>query len=173
MEVRNKIWEEFKQAYANVSCIRRYTSLQRQLNCIYQVFIAATAAIGTVVSGFDPKASVFALGAIAFVSLTKAIFPQIIQPEKELCDLDAIMEYYSSFMNKMEMLFYQYDKEQKSDDDIMNELYELKEDECKKYSQMNKLIRWIPDRMQKNIDKEVDTYIKEVYFNSYEKKDEK
>ena len=43
MEVRNKIWEEFKQAKANLVCIRRYTSLQRQLNCIYNVFIAAAA----------------------------------------------------------------------------------------------------------------------------------
>ena len=173
MEVRNKIWEEFKQAYANVSCIRRYTSMQRQLNCIYQVFIAATAAVGTVFSGFKPEASIYALGAIAVVSLTKAIFPQILQPEKELCDLDALMEYYSSYMNKMELLFYQYDKEQKTDDDIMKELSELKEDECKKMSQMNKLIRWIPWLMQRNINNEANSYINKVYFNSYEKKDEK
>ena len=173
MEVRNKIWEEFKQAYANVSCIRRYTSMQRQLNCIYQVFIAATAAVGTVFSGYKPEASIYALGAIAVVSLTKAIFPQILQPEKELCDLDALMEYYSSYMNKMELLFYQYDKEQKTDDDIMKELSELKEDECKKMSQMNKLIRWIPWLMQRNINKEANSYINKVYFNIYEKKNEK
>lgn len=48
MEVCNKIWEEFKQAKANVVCIQRYTSLQWQLNCIYNVFIATTAAVGTV-----------------------------------------------------------------------------------------------------------------------------
>lgn len=173
MEVRNKVWEEFKQAYANVSCIRRYTSMQRQLNCIYQVFIAATAAGGTVFSGFVPEASIYALGAIAFVSLTKAIFPQILQPEKELCDLDALMEYYSLYMNKMELLFYQYDNNQKGDDDIMNELYCLKEDECKKFSQMNKLVHWIPWLMQKHIDKEGDTYINKVYFNKYNQKDEK
>ena len=173
MEVRNKIWEEFKQAYANVSCIRRYTSMQRQLNCIYQVFIAATAAGGTVFSGFVPEASIYALGAIAFVSLTKAIFPQILQPEKELCDLDALMEYYSSYMNKMELLFYQYDNNQKSDDDVMNELCCLKDDECKKMSQMNKLIHGIPWLMQRNINKEVNTYIEEVYYNIYKQRDGK
>lgn len=171
MEVRNKVWEEFKQAKANVVCISRYNSVQRQLNCIYQVFIAATAAIGTVVSGFNVQASVYALGAIAIVSLTKAIFPEIIQQEKELCELDDIMDYYNSFINKLEKFFYELDKEQKTDDEVMTELFTLKEDECKKQSQMNKLIRWIPKWMQKKVDAEVQTYIEEVYYNIY-KKDE-
>lgn len=172
MEVRNKIWEEFKQAKANVVCIRHYTSLQRQLNCIYQVFIAATATIGTVVSGFHAEASVYALGAIAIVSLTKAIFPQIIQPEQDLCALDELMDYYNSFMNKMEVFFYQLDQEQKSDDEIMKDLFVLKEKECKKESQMNKLIRWIPHYMQRKIDEEVIRYIKQVHFNIYENDNE-
>ena len=173
MEVRNKVWEEFKQAKANVVCIRRYNSIQRQLNCIYQVFIAATAAVGTVVSGFNAQASVYALGAIAVVSLTKAIFPEIIQQEKELCDLDGIMDYYNSFMNKLVVFFYQLDKEQKTDDEVMDELFALKEEECKKQSQMNRLIRWIPKRMQKKVDEEVQTYIDEVYFNIYKQDEQK
>lgn len=167
MEVRNKIWEEFKQAKANVVCIRRYNSLQRQLSCIYQIFIAVCAAVGTFSFGFSDKIPFFALLSIAVVSLTKAIFPQIIQPEQELCELDGIMDYYNSFMNKLEKFFYELDKEQKTDDEVMDELFALKEDECKKESKMNKLIRWIPKRMQKKVDTEVQTYIDEVYFNIY------
>lgn len=172
MVVRNKIWEEFKQAKANVECIARYTSLQRQLNCIYQVFIAATAAVGTVTSGFYIKASVYALAAIAIVSLAKAIFPQIIQPENELCTLDGIMDYYNSFMNKLEDLFYNLENSKKTEDEIMAEIVNLKEEECKMQSQMNKLIRWIPQWMQKRIDKVVITYINEVYYNIYEQNNE-
>ena len=167
MEVRNKIWEEFKQAKANVVCIRRYNSIQRKMNCLYQVFIATSAAIGTVVSAFNIQASVYALGAIAIVSLIKAIFPEILQQEKELCELDGIMDYYNSFLNKLEVFFYQLDKEQKTDDEVMKEFFILKEVECKKQSQLNRLIRWIPKWLQKNVDKEVDTYIKEVYYNIY------
>ena len=167
MEVRNKIWEEFKQAKANVVCIRCYNSIQRKMNCIYQVFIAASAAIGTVVSAFNIQASVYALGAIAVVSLAKAIFPEILQQEKELCELDGIMDYYNSFLNRLEVFFYQLDKEQKTDDEVMQELFVLKETECKKQSQLNRLIRWIPQWLQKKVDKEVDTYIKEVYYNIY------
>lgn len=173
MEVRNKIWEEFKQAKANVVCIRRYNSLQRQLNCIYQIFIAVCAAVGTFSFGLSDKIPFIALLSIAVVSLIKAIFPQIIQPEQELCELDGIMDYYNSFMNKLEEFFYELDKEQKTDDEVMGELFTLKEDECKKESKMNKLIRWIPKCMQRKVDAEVQTYIDEVYFNIYRQDEQK
>lgn len=173
MEVRNKIWEEFKQAKANVVCIRRYNSLQRQLNCIYQIFIAVCAAVGTFSFGLSDKIPFIALLCIAVVSLIKAIFPQIIQPEQELCELDGIMDYYNSFMNNLEKFFYELDKEQKTDDEVMEELFTLKEDECKKESRMNKLIRWIPKRMQRKVDAEVQTYIDEVYFNNYRQDEQK
>lgn len=166
MEVRNKIWEEFKQAKANVVCIRRYNSLQRQLNSIYQIFIAVCAAVGTFSFGFSNKIPFIALLSIAIVSLVKAIFPQILQPEQELCELDGIMDYYNSFMNKLERFFYELDKQQKTDDEVMKELFSLKDEECLKESKMNKLIRWIPKRMQKKIDAEVQTYIDEVYYLS-------
>ena len=173
MEVRNKIWEEFKQAKANVVCIRRYNSLQRQLNCIYQIFIAVCAAVGTFSFGFSDKLPLIALLSIAVVSLIKAIFPQIIQPEQELCELDGIMDYYNSFMNKLEKFFYELDKEQKTEDEVMEDLFTLKEDECKKQSKMNKLIRWIPKCMQRKVDAEVQTYIDEVYFNIYRQDEQK
>lgn len=173
MEVRNKIWEEFKQAKANVVCIRRYNSLQRQLNCIYQIFIAVCAAVGTFSFGFSDKIPFIALLSIAIVSLIKAIFPQILQPEQELCELDGMMDYYNSFMNKLERFFYELDKQQKTDDEVMMELFTLKDEECLKESKMNKLIRWIPKRMQKKVDAEVQTYIDEVYYNIYKQENDK
>lgn len=173
MEVRNKIWEEFKQAKANVVCIRRYNSLQRQLNCIYQIFIAVCAAVGTFSFSFSDKIPFIALLSIAIVSLIKAIFPQILQPEQELCELDGMMDYYNSFMNKLERFFYELDKQQKTDDEVMMELFTLKDEECLKESKMNKLIRWIPKRMQKKVDAEVQTYIDEVYYNIYKQENDK
>ena len=173
MEVRNKIWEEFKQAKANVVCIRRYNSLQRQLNSIYQIFIAVCAAVGTFSFGFSDKIPFIALLSIAIVSLVKAIFPQILQPEQELCELDGMMDYYISFMNKLERFFYELDKQQKTDDEVMKELFSLKDEECLKESKMNKLIRWIPKRMQKKVDAEVQTYIDEVYYNIYKQENGK
>ena len=96
------------------------------MNCAYQIFIAVCAAVGTFSFGFSEKIPFIALLSIAVVSLVKAIFPQILQPEQELCSLDTLMDYYNSFMNKLEVFFYQLDKEQKTDDEVMAELFTLK-----------------------------------------------
>lgn len=47
MIVRNKIWEEIKQAYANVLCLRWYTDKQRKYERWYQMFVAIVASGGT------------------------------------------------------------------------------------------------------------------------------
>ena len=87
--------------------------------------------------------------------------------------MDGMMDYYNSFMNKLERFFYELDKQQKTDDEVMKELFSLKDEECLKESKMNKLIRWIPKRMQKKVDAEVQTYIDEVYYNIYKQENGK
>ena len=110
MKVRNKIWEELKQAHANVLCIGKYTNRQRRWNRLYHVFIATTAALGTILTKVEPEWAPITLWVIAFVSIIKSIFPQILQDEQELCRLDDLMDYYNCFMVEMEEMFYKYDK---------------------------------------------------------------
>lgn len=47
MVVRNKVWEEIKQAHVNILCLRWYTDRQRRHERYYQFFIAFTASAGT------------------------------------------------------------------------------------------------------------------------------
>ena len=44
---RNRIWEELKQAKANIICLQKYTDKKRKHNRWYNTFIAITASIGT------------------------------------------------------------------------------------------------------------------------------
>lgn len=48
MVVRNKIWEEIKQAYANVLCLQWYTDKQRKYERWYNMFIALVASGGNI-----------------------------------------------------------------------------------------------------------------------------
>ena len=43
MVIKNKIWEEMKQAHANVLCVKWYTDKQRKHDRYYQMFIALVA----------------------------------------------------------------------------------------------------------------------------------
>ena len=47
MVIKNKIWEEMKQAHANVLCVKWYTDKQRKHERYYQMFIALVASGGT------------------------------------------------------------------------------------------------------------------------------
>lgn len=85
MVVRNKIWEEIKQAHANVLCLTWYTNHQRKYERWYQLFITIVASCGTLgylKYDFLPLVS---SAIIALASVVKSLYTHFRQPEKELC----------------------------------------------------------------------------------------
>ena len=168
MIVRNKIWEEIKQAYANVLCLRWYTDKQRKYERWCQMFVAIVASGGTfgyLINSYFPLVST---ATIAFVAVVKSLFPQILQPERELCILDDLMDFYNKYMIDMESLLYNSDKEKISEEETFEEMYSIKKEETAKQSLMNKLVRSIPPKRHEQFIKEADEYIKRVYYNEYE-----
>ena len=107
-------------------------------------------------------------GIIAFISVAKSLFPHFLQPEKELCILDGLMDYYNKYMNEMEHLFYQFDHKEIEEKEAIQTVYELKKDECSQQSIMNRFVRSIPESRHKKIDNESTEYINRVYFDKYE-----
>ena len=168
MVVRNKIWEELKQAHANVLCFCWYTNKQRKYERWYQVFVALVASGGTFGYLINEYAPLISSGIIAFVSVAKSLFPHFLQPEKELCILDGLMDYYNKYMNEMEHLFYLLDHNEIEEKEAIQKVYELKKDECSQQSIMNRFVRSIPESRHKKIDNESTEYINRVYFNKYE-----
>lgn len=168
MVVRNKIWEEIKQAYANVLCLRWYTDKQRKYERWYQMFIALVASGGTFGYLIDSKFPLVSSVIIAFVAVAKSLFPNFLQPERELCFLDGLMDFYNKYMIDMESLLYNSDKEKLSEEDSFERMYCLKSEETVKLSLMNKLVRSIPEKLHRRFIEEADRYIKRVYYNEYE-----
>ena len=173
MVVRNKIWEELKQAHANVLCILWYNNRQRKCERWYQMFISITASAGTFGFLFNDLAPLYSSLAIAFVSIVKSLYPQFLQPEKELCILDELMDYYNEYMVEMECLFYKFDHDKMTEDETFDEMYNLKKTECAKFSMLNKFVRSIPEKRKKKIENDSTEYINRVYFNKYESDESK
>lgn len=71
MVIKNKIWEEMKQAHANVLCVKWYTDKQRKHERYYQMFIALVASGGTFGYLLNEIAPLISSSIIAFVSLVK------------------------------------------------------------------------------------------------------
>ena len=73
MVIKNKIWEEMKQAHANVLCVKWYTDKQRKHERYYQMFIALVASGGTFGYLLNEIAPLISSSIIAFVSFPKTV----------------------------------------------------------------------------------------------------
>ena len=173
MIVKNKIWEEFKQAHANVLCIRWYNDRQRRLRRWYQLFIAIVASVSTFGFLLNDKFPFFGSLIIAMVSVAKSIFPRFVQPEQELCDLDRITDFYNLHMIRLECLSYRLGRTKITEDEAVEELCKLLVIEGKNRSAMNRLVRYISPKRKDKIVEESEEYIKQVYYNCYESQFEK
>lgn len=173
MIVRNKLWEELKQAHVNILAIEWYTNKQRLCNRIYSFILAVIAGIGAfgeVLDGYlSFNVSFWSCLVIGVMAIAKSLFTHFIQSEEDLLELDILMNYYASFMNDIERLFYLLDNSDKySEEEIMEKFYSIKKKECDKQSKMNRIIRYICKKRRNILMKNSDEYLQRVYYNVYE-----
>lgn len=164
MICRNRIWEELKQAKANIICIQKYTDKRRGYNRAYNGFVAITASAGALGTLLNDKVPFFASMLIGFVSIIKSVLPNFVQGESELSSLDVLADFYNKYMNSLENIWYRLDHDIIDEKQAMDEFFKLKETECDKMSQMNRLVRNISKRFQRKIDEEAKEYINRVYY---------
>lgn len=164
MICRNRIWEELKQAKANIICIQKYTDKRRGYNRLYNGFIAITASAGALGSLINEQIPLISSIVIGFVSIIKSVLPTFVQSENELSSLDLLCDFYLSYMNSMENIWYKLDKGIIEEDEAMKEFFSLKATECDKQSLMNRGIRNISVKFQKMIDEQATKYINSVYY---------
>lgn len=165
MIVRNKIWEELRQAKANIICIQRYTDRNRKWSRYFNAIIIVLASGGTLGGIFKQWIAVIASGLVAISTILKSLMPNFIQSEQELTELDRLMDYYSRFLNKLEKIWYNNYENIISDKEAISQLFDIKDDEADKCSTMNKLIRHLSEKEKKNINREAKEYVDRVYFD--------
>lgn len=168
MIARNRIWEELKQAKANIICLQKYTDKSRAYNRYYNSFIAITAsagALGAIISTYIPIGTSILVGV---ASIIKSIMPNFLQTEPDLSELDIISDFYVRYMNSLEKLWYDFDHDITDEDETMDRFFKLKATECDKESIMNRGVHNISRKFQDEINKEAEEYINRVYFKKQE-----
>lgn len=166
MIVRNKIWEELRQAKANIICIQRYTDRNRKWSRYFDATIIVLASTGTLGGVFQQYIiSAITSGLVALSTIIKSLLPNFIQSEQELTELDRLMDYYSRYLNKLERIWYIEENEHINEKEAIEQLFDIKDDEADKFSSMNKLVRNISDKELKKINERARDYVNRVYFN--------
>ena len=170
MLVRNRIWEELKQALANMFCLERYIDRGRKRLRWFNTLIIILPTTGALGGGILDNKWIAIIGAIAtaLVAILKAVLPNLIQTEQELTELDRLLEFYARYKNQLERLWYESDAKNLSEEDAIKQLFEIKDNETEKYSLLNKGIRSLSEREEKKIQAKSDTYLKRVYSNNYD-----
>ena len=169
MIVRNKIWEEIKHADANAICARRYANVQRRIQLFYLISVPVLSAICVFLAKMELCNETFWTALIILAtSIVKAIFPQVILPEKDILKLDKLYQDFTDCYSKLESLIFKFDKKLINEVDAERELSTIQKNNVKRKTELNKLVLWIPKCIDNSITKESERHLKAVFNNEYE-----
>jgi len=172
MIVRQRIWEELRFAKASIICLQRYTDKSRRKSRIFNSLVILFASTGAISGAFKQwDVSIVASSLVALSTILKTLMPNFLNSEKELSDLDRLMDFYSVYFNDLEKVW--YINENRNDDDsncineseIMERFFNLKNNESDKFSALNRGVRTISKKEMEAINQEAREYVNRVYFD--------
>lgn len=168
MIVRNDIWEDLKQAYANAICAGKYATVQRRIGILYKILIPVLSALCVLFSSLKWQDGTTGAAILLFVSsMAKAVFPKIILPDKDIIALDGLNSFFMDYHHKMNELLHQLDYNKIDEDKAIQELRKQKKNMTAKATELNKLILWIPSHVDRKITLETDYHLNAIYNNKY------
>ncbi len=168
MVVRNKIWDEIKEADVFSRCAMRYASLQRKIQFAYKVAIPVLAALCALFSKLNmPDYTFWSAVLICFSTILKSFFTQIILSGKDIERLDKLGVDFENFRTKYEDLMRKLDNKEISDNEASTVIGKQQLIYSQKKSELNKLILWIPILEKRRLQKESEEYLKGIHYNQY------
>ena len=141
MIARNRIWEELKQAKANILGLQKYTDKQRSYNRWYNGILAFTASVGALGYSINEIIPFITSIIIGITSIAKSILPNFLQSAQDLSELDVLSDFYVRYMNSLEKIWYDNENNYADEKETMDRFFELKETECDKESAYNRGVR--------------------------------
>lgn len=168
MIIRNKIWDEIKEADVFSRCAMRYASVQRKIQFAYKVVIPVLAALCALFTKLNmPNYTFWSAVLICFSTILKSFCTQIILSEKDIEKLDKLGVDFENFRTKYEDLMRKLDNKEISENEASNVIDKQQSIYSKKKSELNKLILWIPFWKKRRLQKESEEYLKGIHFNQY------
>lgn len=170
--ITDSVWVEMHKVKGYLRQIELYTDRKRNRNRFLNIIIIISSIVCAVASFFHevpyiPWINILAALVVAVITCLKELIPQFIQPERELCELDTIHSFYSTFLDELEHLFVErFDIKSHVNDNIMNDrLFQLKKKEGDRVTRINLLCRNFTEDEKNKIKEETESYFKAKYNN--------
>jgi hypothetical protein len=134
--MRNILWNElarakFNEIYASL-LIGHYRYWLNAINLII-VFFSTAGVMGWNIWNIVPF---IACVIIAVISLLKLVMPYLIPSEKQIEKYDKIADFYCDFYLKLEYIWFSFENNRISEEEMQQQYYDLKQNE----REINKLI---------------------------------
>ena len=167
MKESSRIWNELVMAKHYTLCIAKYTSRQRKINQWVDMIIVSLSILS--IAGYYFQEWIPIVGIIIGLiwQYAKNIIPFFKQSEEDLIELDELLTFYESYVNRLEHFWYLHMNGKIDDDVLMSLFFREKESEANKKAILN--------RLQKSINKsdsDETQHEAEEYFNQVYKSDE-
>jgi hypothetical protein len=175
----NRVWTEMYRIKSWLIQIDIYTDRKRRNSKYVSIIIIGTALLCLICAivqlilkiffqDFAPLCNwIIGVSSIiaAIATTIKDFMPHVMQPERELCDLDRLHEFYSSYFQKLEKAFIlRYDPNSDMNDTKLTQCFDrIVSTEGENQSKMKHLIHKLKNKEKRMIDKRTDDYFNVTY----------
>ena len=159
--MRDRLWNELSQAKHHEIYATLLMGYYRFWLNIINIVITTFSAAGIMGWKFWDKAPIIACVIIALISLLKLLLPFLIPSEKQINKFNKIADYYFDFYLKLEAIWFDFENDRITEEQLQNKYYELKQTE----REINKVINEIHSKPIKYITKKT-TEETDKFFNT-------
>jgi len=161
--MRNRIWTELTQAKHNEEFANAYAEQQRTILRWFNIGILIFSTGGIMGWTIWNKFPLIACVIISLVSLIRLIQPHIIMTDKQISNLDNISNFYFSYYNKLERLWYDNDHGSINNETLKKRFFLIKETESSIAILVNDTMRTKPTYLIKKADLLTRNYLKKTF----------
>jgi len=165
-----RVWEEMHKAKTYLIQVELYTDRMRKYNRIisFIIILASVVCASTAPYHNCKWVTIIASFLVAIATIIKECFPNLMQPESELTELDKIHDFYKEYLQKLEKLFTQrYDEKSDVDDKKMEKEFDkIIKTEGNNQSDLNRLCRKMTRKEREQCQSLASDYFQRVFNNN-------
>lgn len=161
--MRNRLWNELCQAKHNSRYCIFLLAYRRKIVNWFTIVILLFSSAGIMGWPFWDQLPLFSCVIISVIQLLRLLQPHFMPTERQLDKLDNVVDFYFDYYNKLEKLWFDYENDRKSEEDVQTEFYEIKDLEKPINKIINEIVKSTNKNIQQKCDYEVRDYINKVF----------
>lgn len=133
----NKIWYKLVDLKYGECYLTKYLSLQRNLKRTFQIITLTLSLSGILGWKYFEDYVWIALILISIIQVFTLVENQLIRSDKEIEEISALRMMYTKYFNKLEKLWTKYNSNKVTEDEALNQFYDLQENVWEKIESLD------------------------------------